>query len=282
MTIRRTTISLLGVAVAILGATGCRDGANHAGTTTTAVRPKVTTTQAPAATSVSVYFIRAEKVGPARRPAVAATPARSAVEALLAGPSAADGNAGLTTAIPTGTQLLGLDIASGTATVDLSGSFGSGGGSLSMQERVAQLVYTLTQFPTVQQVSFHIDGKPATSLGGEGLIIDTPQTRAAWESATPAILLESPLPGDTVASPIVINGTANTFEATFQVRLVDAGGSKVYEHYVTATSGTGTRGTFHESIAFRGAAPGPGTLEVFEVSAKDGSEINSVKVPVSL
>lgn len=142
--------------------------------------------------------------------------------------------------------------------------------------------YTLTQFSTVQRVSFQLDGKPATALGGEGLMIDTPQTRNDWESMTPAILVESPLPGATLTSPFVLAGTANTFEATFMVSLTDAKGKKLYEHFVTATSGTGTRGTFSEKIPFSGAAAGVGTLKVYESSAKDGSAINVVELPVNL
>jgi hypothetical protein len=56
----------------------------------------------------------------------------------------------------------------------------------------------------------------------------------------------------------------------------------VYEHFATATSGTGTRGTFDEQISFSGAASGPAVLKVWESSAKDGSAINVVDIPVTL
>jgi len=204
------------------------------------------------------------------------------MESLLAGPAAGEVAAGLSSAIPGGTKLLGLDIAAGVATVDLSGQFGSGGGSLSMQERVAQIVYTLTRFPNVQKVAFRMDGAPVTALGGEGLMIGTPQTRNDWESMTPAILLESPLPRDQLGSPFQITGTANTFEATFQVSLVDSAGTSVYSNFVTATSGTGTRGTFSAPVAFSTPAAGPGVLKVYELSAEDGSEINVVTIAVVL
>lgn len=200
---------------------------------------------------------------------------------LLTGPNAADTATGLTTAIPAGTRVLGLSISGGVATLDLSTEFGSGGGSLSMQERVAQVVHTLTQFPDVQKVSFRMNGAPITTLGGEGLVLDQQQSRADWETMSPAILLETPLPGDALTSPVQITGTANTFEATFMVTLTDSSGAKVYEHYVTATSGSGTRGTFSEGITFAGAEPVAGTLEVWESSAKDGSTINAVSIPIT-
>ena len=37
-----------------------------------------------------------------------------------------------------------------------------------MQTRLAQVVYTLTQFPTVDGVVFSLDGEPIDVLGGEG------------------------------------------------------------------------------------------------------------------
>ena len=285
MTMKRTSIIIVGLAVAMSGLVACGDdtasNATDGGTTTSATSSTSTTTPA-AMTSVVAYFVRDEKVAPVRRSGTAATPARAALEELLTGPVASETSAGLSTAIPTGTKLLGIDIAGGTATVDLSTEFGSGGGSLSMQERVAQVVYTVTQFSTAQHVVFRIDGSPVPALGGEGLVLDTPQARPDWESMTPAILLENPLPGDALTSPFDISGTANTFEATFQVVLTDSSGAKVYEHFVTATSGTGTRGTFTQQISFTGAASGAGTLKVYEASAKDGSEINVVSIPVTL
>ena len=56
----------------------------------------------------------------------------AAVNALLAGPSAAERAAAVGTSIPDGTDLLGLSIDGGVATVNLSRTFESGGGSLSM------------------------------------------------------------------------------------------------------------------------------------------------------
>ena len=82
----------------------------------------------------------------------------AAVDALLAGPSAAERAAGLGTSIPEGTELLGLSIDGGVATANLSRTFESGGGSLSMFNRLAQLTYTLTQFPSVHGVNLELEG----------------------------------------------------------------------------------------------------------------------------
>ncbi len=99
---------------------------------------------------------------------------RGAVEALLAGPAASERAKGLTTDIPTGTQLRGLFVREGVVTIDLTGSIASGGGSSSMQGRLWQLVYTGTQLPDARQMRLLIDGAERQALGGEGLLIDRP------------------------------------------------------------------------------------------------------------
>jgi hypothetical protein len=205
-----------------------------------------------------------------------------AVRALLEGPSDEERTAGLTTAIPSGTELLDLEIDGGVATVDLSEEFASGGGSLSIQARVAQVVYTLTQFPTVRSVAFSLEGEPVEALGGEGLVLSEPVGRADFEDLTPQILVESPAVGETVRPPLRITGTANTFEATFMVALLDASGRELARDFVTATSGSGERGTFDKELAFGAEVPFDGTVKVWEASAQDGSEIHVVEIPVGV
>lgn len=232
---------------------------------------------------VSVYFVRGEHLGAGtQRLAPAKSPARTAVEALLGGVNSSERKLGLTTAIPDGTRLLGLSIEKGTATVDLSEEFESGGGTLSMTLRIAQVVNTLTQFKSVKRVAFRIDGKKVEYIGGEGIIVAPSVDRADFESALPAIMLEEPAPHATVHAPVRIRGSANVFEAHFMVRITDAAGKVVAEKPVKATSGTGTRGTFDVDIAYKATTYGTGSITVYEPSAKDGSETNVVTIPVRL
>lgn len=234
-------------------------------------------------TTLLVYFLRDEKVAAARRtvPKTTAVGA-AAVRELLAGPNQAEQAAGMSTAIPSGTEFLDLNIADKVATVNLSKQYESGGGSLSMAARLAQVVYTLTQFPSIETVQFQLDGQPVTTFGGEGLVLDHPVGRSNYEDLTPAILIESPTPGDSVTSPVRVSGTANTFEATFFIDIVDGSGAVLTEQMVTATSGTGTRGTFDVTIPYTIKEAGPGKIVAFEKSAKDGSPTHQVEIPVEL
>jgi germination protein M len=205
----------------------------------------------------------------------------TAMESLLSGPSEEDGK-GVTTSIPTGTELLGLTVEDGTATVDLSSQFDDGGGSASMSSRLAQVVFTLTQFPTVDGVTFEIDGEVVDVFSSEGIVLDGPQTRGDFEDLAPPIIVSSPSGGDRVSSPVTISGTANVFEATVSFRIVDADRNVLKRAFTTATCGTGCRGDYSKDVAFEVGEEQKGFIEVFEASAEDGSPLHMVRVPVTL
>jgi hypothetical protein len=231
---------------------------------------------------VSVYFLRGDRIGVATREiSPAAGVMAAAMRELLAGPNAQERGT-LTTAIPERTRLLGVDVDGEIATVDLTRQFELGGGSLSMQARVAQVVHTLTQFPAVIRVAFRIEGRPVEAIGGEGVIVDPAVDREDFEDLAPAILVESPGPGDTLTAPLQVRGTANTFEATLYLRVVDKSGAVLVDRFVTATSGSGTRGTFETSLPIDAATVGNAKLVAYERSAENGAEINAVTIPIRL
>lgn len=250
-------------------------------TVTTPAQASPTATAGDDVTILSVFFIRDEKIATVHRTMPKTQQvAAAAMAELLAGPTAEDEAAGMSTAIPEGTEYLGTTIDQGVATIDLSGEFESGGGSFSMSARLAQVVYTLTQFPTVDFVIFTLDGEPVDVFGGEGIVMDRPVGRKDFEDLTPAIFVASPAVNDTVSSPLRVNGTANTFEAVFMLELLDKDGTVLVEQVMIATSGSGTRGTFDETIEFDAQPGSQLTLRVFENSAKDGSEVNVVEIPL--
>jgi germination protein M len=94
-------------------------------------------------------------------------------------------------------------------------------------------------------------------------------------------VVESPVPGATVRSPLPVRGTADVFEATFRAELVDSVGRVIAAAQVHASSGTGTRGTFDFTLTFT-TAPGPASLRVFDLSPKDGSRQDLMSIPLHL
>ena len=274
---------VLPLAAALLLIAGCGSSETVGAPRTESAPPPETETVAPPAaeTSLAVYFLRGERVVPVFR-TVPQTEAvgTAAVESLLAGPTADAEGLGLTSTIPEGTRLLNLGVADGTARVDLSREFESGGGSLSMMARLAQLTFTLTQFSTVDSIWLAVEGEPVYALGGEGIVTDEPMTRGSFPDQTPLILVEHPALGETVSSPLQVSGTASVFEATLRVRLVGPDGATLWEDTVTASEGAPGRGTFAVGIPF--AASGEGKVVAFSPSAVDGSAQHTFEVPVIL
>jgi germination protein M len=231
-----------------------------------------------------VWFHQGEQLFVARR-TVEATPrvGSAALESLLAGPSASERSAGVQTQIPAGTQLLALSIANKVATVDLTSEYESGGGTASMTMRLAQIVCTLDQFPSVKGVLFELDGRPVDVLGGEGIVIDHPLTCRDYRDLLPAILVTSPAIGQAVPNPVTVSGSANVFEANVTVEIVDSSGRVIGSKFTTAKCGTGCRGTFSVTVPYEVNAAQRGEIVVHDDDAAGtGHPPHEVHIPVVL
>jgi hypothetical protein len=208
---------------------------------------------------------------------------KATLEALLAGPpTTADPE--VETQIPPDAMLLDLTINGGVAHVNLSQEFETldDGCAICDELRLAQVVYTLTQFPTVNNVLFELEGQPIRTFGSHGILLDGPQDRKDFEQDAPPIVVETPYEGEEVASPILMTGTANVFEATVSYRLVDGAGNEIKTGFTTATCGTGCRGRFTERIKFEVSERTEAVLQVFESSAENGEPLHEVDIPLTL
>lgn len=239
------------------------------------------TTTVPAGEAAIAYFVRDERLVAVRR-TIASWDGGPLMAALLAGPSADESAAGIVTAVPDGTEVHTVVVAGNVATVDLSAAFESGGGSLSMTLRVAQVVFTLTQLPDVDVVRFRIDGTAVDSIGGEGVMV-TNADRVAFDSSLPSILLETPLTGDAWVDPLMIGGMSDTFEATVNFQVVGPDGAVLQEGVTIASCGTGCRGVFAQQLdPLPAGTTGPVTIRVFDISEADGSVIDLVEVTLTV
>src|SRR4051795_10305572 len=217
-------------------------------TVTNAATTAVTTatTAAPQSLALRLYFLAPDGklVAASREVEQTQTPGAATLQELT------DASSRTTTEVPAGLQ---LTIDKGRATVT---------GAKLTAPALAQVVYALTTFPTVQSVN----GK----------------TRADVEAFAPPILVEQPSADGTVTSPLHVTGNANTFEATFNYKLEDAAGKALAKNFATATSGSGTRGTFDFTFPFSVDRPQDGALRVFELSAEDGSVVHERVIPLHL
>ena len=260
---------------------------------TTTAGPETTTTTETEPTGMAVYFMLEQLEGeeppgpflvPVYRDAIGAESAMTAMELLLAGPTSDEiaGTPAISTAIPEGTKVLGVEVAQGVATVDMSGEFDDGGGSFSMFARLAEVVYTLTRLPDIDAVAFEIEGEPVTVFSSEGIELDGPQQRDDYYDLLHPIFVDLPAWGEPVTSPIQVSGLSNVFEAVSQVMLTDDDGEPLFEDIVTATCGTGCWGEWSIEIPYEVDREQFGALIVWEFSAEDGSRIHIREYPVRL
>lgn len=96
---------------------------------------------------------------------------------------------------------------------------------------------------------------------------------------TPTIQVRQPRAHDLVDAPVRVCGVATGFEGVIEARVRDSNGNELKRISIEA-GGTGIWGNFTAAIR-TGVPPTPqGTLEVFETSAEDGSEISKVVRPI--
>jgi hypothetical protein len=205
---KRTPLLLIPALALAAGACGGSDGdaidVGAAPTTSVVAEPADLRDDEPGV-AVTIWFNRGEALVPVDR-VVPDTgdleaAAADALRSLLEGPSNDEREDGLTTAIPVGTRLLGLEVGDDRiATVDLSGEFETGGGTAAMRARLGQVACTLDDVVALDIVDgtrFELDGKPVSVFSGEGIVLDGPVTCADYHAPEPTG--GSPSPPTTVA-----------------------------------------------------------------------------------
>ena len=225
------------IIIALSGAVAGCGGSNDASTTLpTTTSPPTTTAPAPAPITVTVFRVRdGHLVADAARVRGTRAVAAASLTALgLAAP---------------------ISISNGTATVERDDA---------TREQVAEMVYTLTQYPTIQRVDV---------AGKTGL------TRADVAEFVPPILVERPAAGATTGKAIAVSGSASVYEATVVLELRQ-GGKVVQKKVVTAAEGAPGRGPFSGTLV--APASGHYVVAAYSPSAMDGSRQHEQDVPVTV
>ena len=218
--------------------------------------------------------------------------ATAAMKALLAGPSAKERAAmpQIVTLIPAGSKLLGIEISRGLATVDLSAEFASlspddtgDGGVFSLRGRLAQIVYTLTQFTAVDRVNFKLEGTPVKVFTSAEVVLDKPVTRVTYRDRyLPLIFVDRPAWGAGLLNPGRVTGLANVFEAQFRIALLDRNDKVLVDVPVVASCGTGCWGGFDVTVSYDVSSSQWGTLRVWDISEYSGKPVAVREFPVYL
>lgn len=192
--------------------------------------------------------------------------------------------AGAEQVIPSSTKILGIKVDDqGTATVNFSADvLKANVGAEGEMVGILSIVDTLTEFSHIKKVSFMVDGQvdKAMDWWGHVGLSEQPFERDLAIVHEPTIWVTSPAPGEVIKSPFVLKGTARVFEAMVAYRVKDASGNVLAKGFTMASEGAPGRGDFEASVDFKPAGPGKGHIEVFWSSPKDGSDLDTVVVPV--
>ncbi len=164
------------------GGKGFRDSGgapppSSAGTSAGAVAASPTGEPTKTIQAAVLYFTAAGQLSVVPSQVSSAAPARQALEQLFNGPP----DAGHSTEIPDAARLQDIVISARTARVSLNEPFFAPGGATGTLLRLAQVVYTVTQFPGVTDVIFLRDGG-SVDLIGEGFPLNRPLTRQDFPS----------------------------------------------------------------------------------------------------
>jgi spore germination protein GerM len=104
---------------------------------------------------------------------------QDSLNALLAGPSAEEKRRGLLSLIPANTRILSATVRGSTAYISFSEEFQYNTyGVEGYAAQLNQIVWTVTEFPNIQDVQILIEGRRVDYLG-EGIWIGSPIRRGA-------------------------------------------------------------------------------------------------------
>lgn len=172
---------------------------------------------------------------------------------------------------PESAVLFSVTVSDGTASLDiLNAATNPGVGAEGSGMALQQLIWTVTAEPAVDRVELLFDGEPVSELWGH-VSVPQPAQRAAAIDTVALLWLISPQHGQTVPGTFEVHIYGAPFEATAQLR-VREGATVVHEQFVTL-GGSGFPEFFGEAKVDLTLDPGTYTLEVYEESAVDGTEI---------
>lgn len=110
------------------------------------------------------------------------SPLTATIRTLLKGLLPSELNKELMTLIPEGSELLSAEVSEGTAFLNFNEAFRFNTlGAEGTLAQLKQIVYTATEFSTVQRVQILIEGKRSEVLNQEGVYIGVPITRSSFQ-----------------------------------------------------------------------------------------------------
>ena len=100
-----------------------------------------------------------------------------------------------------------------------------------------------------------------------------------WSNSL-SILVYAPWTDDKITNPVTVSGEAIAFEAVLNVRIKDADNHVLLNTTIQTKSGQ-EMSPFSNSLSYDKPTTKTGTVEVFTISPRDGSEQDTVTIPVT-
>lgn len=159
---RRGALAGIAGLMLVVALTACSSTAPRSDPVTAPPGSEAPTSSSLTASGTRPWWIAGGAVTPGEVRPDGLDPVRGALDALLAGPNPAEAAFGAGTGLPKGVVVNSLTVGpDGIATVDFNRTFET----RDTRPQVAQVVYTLTQFPQVTKVRFLIEGQPNGATG---------------------------------------------------------------------------------------------------------------------
>lgn len=215
---------------------------------------------------------------------------KAALEAWIKGPE----HEGLAGFIPSNVIVEYVEDIDGVAHISFSKEIQDRGmGSAGEIMVVEQLAMIMEQFG-FDRTQILVEGAMGESLFGhlytaDPIIANDPETYQ-WieERDAEDVVLQNvafrifePAPNSEVENTVVVRGLARVFEATVQYEF-DDGHEILDKGFTTASEGAPGWGEFEIVIDLENAANGAGTVILYEESAKDGSRLHELQIPVTI
>ncbi|MBT6954848.1 MAG: hypothetical protein HN991_00660 [Candidatus Jacksonbacteria bacterium] len=159
------------------------------------------------------------------------------------------------------------------------------------------LVVISSYFMATKKLAEEKNSEPA----GDDIVFCTQDAKECWDgsyvarvspdcsfSACPGVTTEndfikisSPVENQEVGFPLTIRGEARTFESTVNIRILNSDKTILYENFTTARSAqVGVFGPFETTLSYPEPKSSTGFIELFEYSAKDGTETSRLLIPI--
>jgi len=110
-------------------------------------------------------------------------------------------------------------------------------------------------------------------------ILSVTEISATNPARNDVIKVASPKTNAQIKSPVELSGQAAVFEAQLNARIKDGSGLILAEAQFMTVEGQ-KMSPFSTKIKYKKPSRREGVIEVFDISAKDGSEIDKVSIPV--